>query len=126
MKVLLCMLFLHLIDDYKLQGILANLKQEDWWIDNAPEKMYRKDYIVALFEHGFMNSFMIHIPIYLWLCQNFIVLTVTMIISTAFHALVDNMKANLKFINLIQDQLLHIAYIFFMWMFYFFIGGFNV
>lgn len=123
MKILLCMIFLHLIDDYKLQGILADLKQKKWWEYNAPDKKYKYDYIIALVEHAFMNSFMIHIPIYFWFCQDFIVLTVTMIMSTSFHALVDNMKANLRLINLIQDQLLHIIWIIFLFFVYTFVRG---
>ena len=32
MFCLLLMIFLHIIDDYKLQGILASMKQKNWWI----------------------------------------------------------------------------------------------
>lgn len=111
MKVLLCMIFLHLIDDYKLQGILASFKQKEWWKQNAPDEKYKYDYIVALLEHAFMNSFMIHIPIYLWICKNELALTITIIISTILHAIVDDGKANKKIYNLFQDQIIHILWI---------------
>lgn len=111
MKVLLCMIFLHLIDDYKLQGILASFKQKEWWKQNAPDEKYKYDYIVALLEHAFMNSFMIHIPIYLWVCKSELALTITIIISTFLHAIVDDGKANKKFYNLFQDQFIHILWI---------------
>lgn len=39
--LLLLMIFLHIVDDYYLQGILASMKQKEWWHKTAPEKMYR-------------------------------------------------------------------------------------
>lgn len=30
-KLLLLMIFAHIIDDYYLQGILAHMKQKVWW-----------------------------------------------------------------------------------------------
>lgn len=119
MKVLLCMIFLHLLDDYKIQGILADLKFRDWWINNRlTQKKYDKDYIIALIEHGFMNSFLIHIPVYIWYTKNMVVLTIGILLSTIFHAFVDNKKANERSINLIQDQLSHIVYIILIWVIY--------
>lgn len=115
MKVLLCMIYLHLFDDYVLQGWLASAKSKSWWQKNCPDKKYNKDYIIALVEHGFMNSFLIHIPIYLWLYNNINILTISIIIGTIFHAIVDDLKANKYRINLIQDQLLHILYISIIW-----------
>ena len=61
--LLLLMIFLHIVDDYYLQGILASMKQKEWWHKAAPEKMYRYDYIVALIMHGFSWAFMIMLPI---------------------------------------------------------------
>ena len=34
--MLLLMIFLHIVDDYYLQGILASMKQRGWWEKNAP------------------------------------------------------------------------------------------
>lgn len=122
MKVLVCMLFLHLIDDYKLQGWLASAKCKDWWKQNAPNEKYKNDYIIALIEHAFMNSFMIHIPIYIWLYRNEFVLAFTILLSTIFHSVVDNAKANKRSINLIQDQLAHLLWIIVIW-FGYLLGG---
>jgi hypothetical protein len=36
--LLLLMIFLHIVDDYYLQGILASMKQKEWWHKTAPEK----------------------------------------------------------------------------------------
>ena len=32
---LLTMIFLHIVDDYYLQGVLAKMKQRKWWEDNG-------------------------------------------------------------------------------------------
>lgn len=123
MKVLLCMIFLHLIDDYKLQGILASFKQKKWWKDNAPDEKYKHDYIIALIEHGFMNAFLVHIPIYIWLCKNEPILFVSIFLFATIHAIIDDWKANDKTINLIQDQVLHILLIIIWWIPFTLFGG---
>lgn len=105
---LILMLFLHLIDDYKLQGILADFKQKRWWEKHTPDKKYKDDYLVALFEHSFMNSVMIHIPIYLFICKDMSVIIYTLALATIVHAFTDHLKANELKINLLQDQLIHI------------------
>ena len=109
--VLVLMIFMHLVDDYKLQGILSNLKQKDWWEENYPDALYKKDYIVALLEHAFMNSVMVHIPIYFLLCKDRFSLFITFFTIFISHAFIDNIKANLKICNLFTDQLLHILII---------------
>lgn len=123
MKVLLCMLYLHLIDDYKMQGWLASAKSKSWWQQNCPDKKYNKDYIIALIEHGFMNAFMVHIPIYIWLCKNEVALFASVFVFAFLHAIIDDLKANVKRINLIQDQLLHILLIFLWWVMFNLVGG---
>lgn len=123
---LFIMLFLHIVDDYYLQGILASLKQKKWWQENAPAPQYKNDYKVALIEHAFSWSFMIVLP---WLItyiinQNtsgFIFLTFFYIFNTIVHAIVDNLKANRFSINLIQDQICHFVQIFFTWLILFLI-----
>ena len=56
--LLLGMLFCHIVDDYYLQGWLASAKQKSWWKDNAPDELYKNDYIMALCEHAFSWTFM--------------------------------------------------------------------
>lgn len=51
--ILIFMIFCHIIDDYFLQGILASMKQKVWWKENYPDKIYSKDYLMALFMHSF-------------------------------------------------------------------------
>lgn len=60
------MLFCHIVDDYYLQGILASMKQKKWWQENAPDKLYEYDYLIALLMHGFSWAFMIMLPIAYW------------------------------------------------------------
>lgn len=110
--IFILMVFCHIVDDYYLQGILASMKQRKWWVDNAPKKLYRYDYTVALVMHAFSWAFMIMLPIAAYMNFQptfwfFAVFTINMIV----HAFVDNLKANKFKINLIEDQAAHIAQI---------------
>lgn len=110
--VLSLMVFCHIVDDYYLQGILANMKQKEWWNKNAPKPLYKHDYIFALITHGFSWAFMVMLPIALfysfalpppfWIC---------FVVNIAVHAYVDDLKANKLKINLITDQAVHIIQI---------------
>lgn len=106
------MIFCHIIDDYYLQGILAQLKQKKYWEENAPDALYKYDYIVALIMHGFSWSFMIMLPILIHMgsnppCSFYILLC----LNTGIHSFVDNLKANKHLINLAADQTIHILQI---------------
>lgn len=105
------MIFCHIVDDYYLQGWLASAKQKKWREQNAPDKLYRLDYIMALVCHSFSWSFMIMIPwiIYAGSSLNFALVAIP--INTIIHAVVDDLKANKHKLNLIQDQLIHLAQI---------------
>ena len=111
--VLAAMIFMHVLDDYGLQSRCLNfLKQKDWWRKEAPQELYRFDYICALFMHGFSWSFMIMLPIAVALSFNIGLGFFAMFIFNAiFHAWVDDLKANRKQINLWVDQLCHMAQI---------------
>ena len=116
--ILLCMFFLHIVDDYYLQGILAKMKQRQWWLYNAPKRMYRHDYRMALCEHAFSWTFMIMLApmlyhlyykdIQIWYIALYVV-------NTVVHMCVDNLKANKGKINLIQDQSIHFVQIIVTW-----------
>lgn len=115
--LLLTMLFFHLLDDYKLQGILANFKQKQWWKENAPSKLYKYDWIIALIEHAFSWTFMVHIPLFVfyWGQIPIVTLLISVVLNLVCHAVVDDAKANRYVINLITDQLLHIVQIVITW-----------
>lgn len=109
---LLLMIFLHIVDDYYLQGWLASAKQKKYWQENAPQKLYKYDYIWALLMHSFSWTFMIMLPIAF--NANFEVgigFVGVFMANLAIHASVDDMKANKRIINLWADQMIHIAQI---------------
>ncbi|MFG6369480.1 MAG: hypothetical protein K1W16_13905 [Lachnospiraceae bacterium] len=121
--LILCMLFCHIVDDYYLQGWLASAKQKKWWEQNAPNPLYKNDYIIALVEHAFSWTFMIHVPIVVYLIifgslPKLYLFIVIFIFNWLIHIITDNAKANLMKINLIQDQWVHIAQIFVTWAIY--------
>jgi hypothetical protein len=121
--LLLSMLFCHIVDDYYLQGWLASAKQKSWWEKNAPNPLYKNDYIMALCEHAFSWTFMIHVPIVVYsfvygLSLDVYVFCLFFAFNWGIHAITDYMKANELKINLIQDQLIHIGQIILTWVFY--------
>ena len=116
--LLIFMIFAHIIDDYYLQGWLASAKTKNWWKKNAPDKLYSKDYIMALFCHSLSWSIMVFLPILIYSLYNqidlnwfYLVLPINLII----HAIVDDLKANKFKINLIIDQSIHFTQIFITW-----------
>ena len=114
--ILFSMIFLHIIDDYKLQGILASMKQKRWWREQKEYKpFYKYDYIIALIDHSISWTFMIMLPIALELEFNIGWWVVAYIVNIAIHAFVDDLKANQLKINLVIDQLIHTMQILVTW-----------
>lgn len=116
--ILIAMIFCHIVDDYYLQGWLASAKQKEWWQVNAPNSLYKNDYLMALFMHSFSwsCSIMIVPTIYVFTTDGSLYAALCMFIVNVFmHMFVDNMKANKKLINLITDQCLHLNQIFWTW-----------
>ena len=110
--ILLFMIFCHIVDDYYLQGCLANLKQKSFWEKNAPDKMYKYDYIMALLIHSMSWAFMIMLPLLIYFGLNPpVIFPVLWVINTVIHLVVDDLKANKRKINLIQDQACHLVQI---------------
>lgn len=107
------MIFLHIIDDFCLQAFcLSNLKQKSFWEKNAPDEMYKSDYAMAIVIHGISWAFMIMLPIAIkasfdvnW------VYWLVLLANAIIHSLVDDLKANDKKLNLIQDQMIHMIQI---------------
>lgn len=110
--IVLTMIFCHIVDDYYLQGWLASAKQKKWWQENAPQKLYKYDYIVALIMHSMSWSFMIMLPIAMSMLFNIPTMFLIVFICNAIiHGVVDNLKANKLKINLITDQSIHLLQI---------------
>ena len=102
-KYLFMMLWCHFVDDYVLQGVLAKMKQKKFWQENAPQPLYKYDYLMALFCHSLMWAISIMIPTFF--TGNFIWWLIP--INTAIHFVVDDLKANRFKINLVTDQSIH-------------------
>lgn len=110
--VFLAMIFCHIVDDYYLQGWLASAKQKEWWEKNAPQKLYKYDYIWALIMHSFSWTFVMMLPTAVFVNFNIDVQWIVVFVTNVIcHACVDNTKANDKIINLWIDQLTHIGQI---------------
>lgn len=112
--ILCWMIFMHIVDDYYLQGVLAKMKQKSWWKANASGKLYKHDYIAALICHGFSWSFMIMLPLAISSYNNIYIIFV--IVNMIIHCIVDDLKANKLKINLIIDQLIHLIQIIVSWL----------
>lgn len=108
--IFLAMIFLHIVDDYYLQGILAQMKQKKFWKEQAPDELYKYDYIWALIMHAFSWTFMIMLPL-IFVSPINPAFYIIFVVNLAVHAYVDNLKANKHKINLWQDQLIHLAQI---------------
>lgn len=121
--VLLCMFVCHIIADFHMQGILAQMKQKEWWEKNYPTRKYKNDYIVALIIHSFEWTFMISIPLFIYWYTTYgthlstipSVYIIYFIAWTAMHAYIDHAKANLKVLNLYTDQIVHLLQIVMLW-----------
>ena len=121
--LLVLMLFFHVVDDYYLQGILSKMKCRSWWEENAPDDMYKNDYVVALLEHGFSWASMVHIPVVAyWFCMgvspHWMWFVSSFIVMWLIHSFVDDLKANRKQINLLTDQAIHIVQVIILWVRY--------
>ena len=110
--IFISMIFCHIVDDYYLQGWLASAKQKSWWEKNSPDKLYKHDYIAALFMHSFSWTFMMMLvpTIYIILFGGRYY-PLVFVVNLIIHMITDNLKANAKVINLCQDQLIHMIQI---------------
>ena len=109
--ILLLMVFCHIIEDFHIQGILAHLKQESWWFNQTGYNWkYSKDYIPPLLLHGLEWSVFIHIPL-LFEYGLTMPIFISVIVNSLIHSYIDNLKCNRLKINLVQDQVFHIAQI---------------
>ena len=106
-QYLFIMFWCHFLDDYLLQGCMSKLKQKKFWKDNAPAKLYKYDYLMALLCHSLMWS--ISIMAITFYTGNFIWWIVP--VNCIIHMIVDDLKANRYKINLIVDQSIHFVQI---------------
>lgn len=119
--LLLVIIFLHIFADFNLQGIMADMKQKDFW-KKYPSK-YQLDYVMPLIGHAFQWSFFVHLPILLvatWIQIDLIEMyaALSIVFHTIVHAGIDTLKANDHKTTLIQDQFYHILQLIVIWAIY--------
>ena len=119
-KILLLMIFCHIIDDFVLQTKFSFLKQKSWWEKGCKENglnfdQYKHDYKIALFEHSLEWSIAIMLPSMFLMNLPSYFLIGTVIFNTAIHYIVDNEKANKLTINLVIDQFIHLCQVGMTW-----------
>ena len=121
--IVLLMFLMHYIEDFHVQGCLANLKQKTWWIEeckkrNVNSKKYKDDFKMSLFAHSFENAIFVMLPMtidllisehFKTLCNVWFLFIPAIMFLTSSHYLIDDANANKLKINLVQDQLAHIA-----------------
>lgn len=106
--MILLMVFLHILDDFCLQGILASMKQKEWWKENAPGALYKYDYLISLFIHSYSWTFMIMLPYAMKMRFHYTaVFIICFVANVLIHSIVDDLKANRHKINLWIDQSIH-------------------
>lgn len=118
---LLSIVYMHILDDFYLQGVLSNMKRRIFWLkDKDYKELYRYDYIISLLIHALSWTISINIPIMFILYQfnklhdirYTIIFIVEFILNWIIHSIVDNLKANKMKINLIIDQVIHFIQVF--------------
>ena len=119
--ILILMIFLHIVDDFYLQGILAKLKQKSTWQNSSETESYKdlcdKDHIAALIIHSISWSTVILLPIlFIYKLNPPLVIYILYFVNIIVHAIIDHLKANLKAINLCQDQCVHLIQIVLTWL----------
>ncbi len=120
--IFLCMIFCHILDDFKFQGILAEFKSKHWWREHSPSEQYKHDWKISLFMHCFSWSFMVMLPILISLHFTVPVwFIVVFVVNLCVHFVIDHLKANAKMINLVQDQCAHFVQIIWTFMIYIFL-----
>lgn len=119
LQTILLTILLHLIADYTLQGCLANLKQRSWWIEEGKKRdmtmqeiaKYKHDYKCGLLCHSLYWTLITFFPIIFLSNLSWAVVSLIVLINTAIHYEVDDMKANQGKLTLWQDQGLHLLQI---------------
>ena len=112
--VLVLMILAHFIADYTLQGWLAQAKQKKYW--ETYDKKYKYDYIAALICHSAYWAIIVFTPIMYFSYAELNWLWISLPANIVIHYFVDDLKANKLKINLIVDQLIHLAQIIITWL----------
>lgn len=104
------MILCHIIEDFHIQGKMADMKQSSFWRPYGEK--YANDWKPVIILHGMEWAMLTSMPcvvmswfdVPMW----FVLVIVTM---GLLHAYIDHLKANVGKINLITDQTLHMTQI---------------
>lgn len=111
--MLFSMIFCHIIADFHVQNdFMAKYKQSKNWEEFGPKYVF--DYIPMLIVHSFSWSFVTFLPLLYAVYKNIIDINTwcaIVMFNTTIHMIIDDLKCNKLKINLIVDQLLHLAQI---------------
>lgn len=118
--ILFTMIFLHIVGEFYLQGMLAKMKKKRWWYRHEPEDGGRYNHIAALIIHGYSWSFIVHLPFtgLIVLCDMFdcmAVLSLSLLSHAVLHALLANDRINHDFLDFADEQACHVAQVFIVW-----------
>lgn len=106
------MLLAHFFADFNLQGILADMEQEQWWKrQEGYNSKYKYDYIAALAIHSTEWTLWMMIPLFLLPHLDLGIFLLLAALNIVVHSLTDDSKANYRDISLVQDQVIHLAQI---------------
>ncbi len=120
LKLVLLILLLHFYSDFNLQigAKLDGMKQKIWWrrqfkklkMDAVDAKHYGYDFKCALLIHAFVWSILTFAPL-IYLTKSVVGILAIVVVNALLHAKIDNAKANEYFLNLIEDQAMHLIQI---------------
>ena len=104
------MILFHVIEDFHIQGNMAQMKQRRWWKFYDDE--YRNDWVPVIILHGIEWAMFVSIPCLMASWFDVSVWFMAVVVSMGLiHAYIDHLKANTFKINLIQDQTMHMVQI---------------
>lgn len=108
--------FCHIVDDFYLQGILADLKQKKFWQKHYPDRRYKNDYKAGLIIHSLSWSFLIQLPLWIrnWETGTYLwcfIASMLWLVNATMHIYVDHLKANKLKISFTVDQSIHLGQI---------------
>lgn len=112
MKIILLMIFCHIIDNFVLINKLEVMKQKLWWEDTCAKdglniEKYKDDYKMALLLHSVEWSIIILIPIFMFLNPPGWLLLLTVVCNATIRYIVDNASVNQFRLNLMQCQIIY-------------------
>lgn len=104
------MILCHIIEDFHIQGVMADMKQTSFW--NPYGEKYANDWKPVIILHGIEWAMLTSMPCLVMSWFDVPMWFVLVIVAMGLlHAYIDHLKANVGKINLITDQTLHMSQI---------------